>query len=93
MPATVRDKLSGSAMVFVKGDANYRRLLGDCMWALDQDAKEVLSYWKPIPVCALRTCKAEIGCGIPVSEQQRAEGLDKKWLVSGKWGVVQLGGC
>ena len=93
MPTSVRNKLSNSAMVFVKGDANYRRLLGDRMWALDHDAKEVLSYWTPIPVCALRTCKAEIGCGIPVSEQSRAESLDKRWLVSGKWGVVQLGGC
>jgi hypothetical protein len=34
MPAEVTADLAQSAMVFVKGDANYRRLLGDCEWEL-----------------------------------------------------------
>lgn len=89
MPRHVMNKLSTSSLVFVKGDANYRRLLGERQWPLDTPAKEVLSYWQ-VPVCALRTFKAEIGCGVSKESVARAEELDKRWLVSGKWGVVQL---
>ena len=92
MPTSVRNKLSNSAMVFVKGDANYRRLLGDRMWALDHDAKEVLSYWTPIPVCALRTILSDIGCGISESNQYRATRVDSNWMKSGQWGMVQYNG-
>jgi Damage-control phosphatase ARMT1-like domain len=71
MPQRLRDEFSGksvanpdsgsSAMVFVKGDANYRRLLGDRTWPLDTPFGDVVSYF-PVPVCALRTLKAEVSC-------------------------------
>lgn len=64
------------------------------------DSKEILSYWtanrenpqsdERVPVCALRTFKAEIGCGISEEAQQRAAAADSNWMVSGKWGVVQF---
>ena len=90
MPHSVKERLTGSSMIFVKGDANYRRLLGDRHWKLDEDPREVLNYWGDLPICALRVCKAEIACGIPVSEQVRAKTEDPNWLVSGKWGVIQF---
>lgn len=92
MPPAVLAKLRGSSLVVVKGDANYRRLLGDRMWPMDTPAATVLDYWRPVPVCALRTCKAELGCGLSIDAQQRAAAADPKWLVSGKWGVIQVGG-
>lgn len=91
MPDNIQEKIEKNRLVFVKGDANYRRLLGEREWDLDCPAKEILSYW-PVPVCALRTFKAEIGCGISTSKQIEAITVDKNWLTSGKWGVVQLGG-
>mmetsp|Transcript_3447 Transcript_3447/g.5373 ORF Transcript_3447/g.5373 Transcript_3447/m.5373 type:complete len:475 (-) Transcript_3447:659-2083(-) len=91
MPPAVQRKIATSRLVFVKGDANYRRLLGERMWPMDTNAADILSYW-PVPVCALRTFKAEIGCGISPANQQRAQAEDPNWLVSGRWGVVQLGG-
>ena len=67
MPQRLRDDLQGkssisstpSSMVFVKGDANYRRLLGDRKWATDTPFQDVVSYF-PVPICALRTLKAEV---------------------------------
>jgi len=91
MPDHIYHRLSNSRLVIVKGDANYRRLLGDRQWPLDISSSDVLSYWH-VPCCALRTFKAEIGCGITEEAQQRAAKSDSKWQVSGKWGVVQLGG-
>lgn len=89
MPDELRKDLSSSALVFVKGDANYRRLLGDRSWDFDTAFEDILSYF-PAPVCALRTLKAELGCGIPHEESEKAAAEDAKWLVAGKYGVVQF---
>lgn len=91
MPDSIIQKISNHKMVFVKGDANYRRLLGERTWSLDTPASTVLSYW-PVPVCALRTFKAEIGCGISDKMVEKTQSSDEQWMVSGKWGVIQLGG-
>eukprot|EP00241_Pyramimonas_parkeae_P016540 CAMPEP_0114299282 /NCGR_PEP_ID=MMETSP0059-20121206/12887_1 /TAXON_ID=36894 /ORGANISM="Pyramimonas parkeae, Strain CCMP726" /LENGTH=449 /DNA_ID=CAMNT_0001421737 /DNA_START=77 /DNA_END=1426 /DNA_ORIENTATION=- len=88
MPEEVVSDLKSSAMVFVKGDANYRRLLGDCEWDLTTPFEKVAGYF-PAPLCALRTLKAELGCGMPASEIQRASSSDENWLTNGRWGVVQ----
>jgi hypothetical protein len=52
-------------LIIVKGDANYRRLLGDRHWSWDACVSKVFSYW-PVPILALRTFKAEIGIGVMV---------------------------
>lgn len=92
MPDHIIDKLSTSIMVFVKGDANYRRLIGERDWPLHTKASDILSYWPTNAVCALRTFKSENGCGISEEMQRKAAAADKDWMVSGKWGVVQIGG-
>ena len=58
-PPHIQERFRGSKMVFVKGDANYRRLLGEREWPLETSARDVLSYW-PVPVCALRTFKVTL---------------------------------
>ncbi|KAI0563205.1 Protein-glutamate O-methyltransferase [Gracilaria domingensis] len=89
MPPQVRDDLSHSALTFVKGDANYRRLLGDRDWPYDTPFDDILCYF-PSPVCALRTLKAELGCGMSHQQTARAAREDEKWLVAGKYAVVQF---
>lgn len=89
MPDDLRSELSSSALIFTKGDANYRRLLGDLMWEFDTPFEDILSYF-PAPVCALRTLKAELGCGMPREATDEAAQQDAKWLVAGKYGVVQF---
>lgn len=78
-------------LAFVKGDANYRRLLGDCMWDFTDPFEDVVSAYFPCPVCALRTLKAELGCGMDADQIERAKSLDDQWLVNGRFGVVQFG--
>jgi hypothetical protein len=78
-------------LAFVKGDANYRRLLGDCMWDLSVPFEDVVGAYFPCPVCALRTLKAEIGCGMDADQIERAETLDANWQVNGRFGVVHFG--
>lgn len=56
----MQELASESELVFVKGDANYRRLIGDRRWATDIPFADVAGYF-PTRLCALRTLKAELG--------------------------------
>jgi hypothetical protein len=78
-------------LAFVKGDANYRRLLGDRMWGFTAPFPDVVGAYFPCPVCALRTLKAELGCGMDAAQVEKAKGLDDSWLVNGRFGVVHYG--
>lgn len=81
-------------LAFVKGgDANYRRLLGDIEWDLTNDTfQDVVGNYFPCAVCALRTLKAELGCGMDTDQVERAKGLaPDDWIVTGCFGVVQFG--
>jgi len=89
MPEELYQEMGASSLIVVKGDANYRRLLGDRMWPLDAPFSGVASYW-PAPVCALRTLKAELGCGMDKKAMKAASDEHKDWLVNGKYGVVQM---
>lgn len=82
-------------LAFVKGDANYRRLLGDCQWDMSGASfQDVVGNYFPCPVCALRTLKAEIGCGMEADQVERAKSLDDNWQTNGRFGVLQFGsGC
>ena len=90
MPTALREELRRtSGLVIVKGDANYRRALGDRPWPLDAPFADVCSY-PPAPMCCLRTLKAELGCGMASSKTDRAAAADDTWLTDGKWGVVHF---
>lgn len=89
MPDRLATDLAKSHLVIVKGDANYRRLLGDCEWPLDTPFADIMSYF-PAPVCALRTLKAELGCGMEKTKTAKAASEHADWLVSGQYGVVQF---
>lgn len=77
-------------LAIVKGDANYRRLLGDLAWDFSAPFEKVVGAYFPCPVCALRTLKAEIGCGMDPEQTGRAAKVDENWLVNGRFGVVHF---
>eukprot|EP00586_Coscinodiscus_wailesii_P012421 CAMPEP_0172509890 /NCGR_PEP_ID=MMETSP1066-20121228/224210_1 /TAXON_ID=671091 /ORGANISM="Coscinodiscus wailesii, Strain CCMP2513" /LENGTH=433 /DNA_ID=CAMNT_0013288601 /DNA_START=226 /DNA_END=1527 /DNA_ORIENTATION=- len=92
MPQALRSDMSKSDLAIVKGDANYRRLLGDLEWDLvDASFQNVVGDYFPCPVLALRTLKAELGCGMVKEKVEWAKGRDDNWMVNGKYGVVHLG--
>lgn len=78
-------------LAIVKGDANYRRLLGDLDWDYSEASfNDVVGAYFPCPVLALRTLKSEVGCGMDKAQVERASSLDKNWLVNGRFGVVHF---
>lgn len=88
LPEDLRRVLAGMDLVFVKGDANYRRLLGDAHWPSTTPFAEATRYF-PAPLVALRTLKAEIIVGLAAGEAERLQAEDRSWLVNGQRGVVQ----
>ena len=92
MPEPLRSNMKDRCdLAFVKGDANYRRLLGDRYWDYSAPFQDVIGCYFPCPVCALRTLKAEVGCGMDEKQVERAkkEG-GGEWMVTGRFGVVQF---
>jgi hypothetical protein len=88
LPDDLRALLTGMDLVIVKGDANYRRLLGDAHWPPTTPFAKAIQYF-PAPLVALRTLKAEIIVGLPLGEAERLSADDPTWLVNGRRGVVQ----
>jgi len=93
MPTPLRNDMNSRCdLAFVKGDANYRRLLGDRIWDMSEASfEDVVGAYFPCPVVALRTLKAEIGCGMERDQVERAKKLDDNWMVNGRFGVVHYG--
>lgn len=63
--------------------------MDDRLWPTDTPVEIVYNYWKT-SVCALRTMKAEVGCGISESNKNKAIEYQTNWMVSGEWAVIQF---
>jgi uncharacterized protein with ATP-grasp and redox domains len=89
LPADLRLELSKSTLLVNKGDANYRRWLGDRHWPYTTPLAEILNYL-PVPWLALRILKANMAAGLPPGAAEAAAKQDPHWLHSGHWGVIQF---
>lgn len=89
MPALLRDELVLADLLISKGDANYRRLLGDRHWPLTTPFAAIVSYM-PVPLLALRTSKSEVMAGLATGQAEIVTRQDPDWLFDGRWGVIQF---
>jgi uncharacterized protein with ATP-grasp and redox domains len=88
LPDDLRDRLSAMELVLVKGDANYRRLVGDVHWPPDTPFGQAVGYF-PAPVAALRTFKSEVVVGLQPGQAERLDAEDPEWRVNGRRGMIQ----
>lgn len=79
-------------LVISKGDANYRRFLGDRAWPYATPLAGILPSL-PAPLLMLRVLKSEVAAGLPHDLPGELARLDAQWRVSGQWGVIQLAGA
>jgi len=89
IPPSLRHELESADLVISKGDANYRRLLGDRHWPFTTPLEKILNHLST-PLLVLRTLKAEVAAGISSPEIERAQKMDANWMTDGRWGVVQF---
>lgn len=92
LPNDLRAPLAQASLVVCKGDANYRRLIGDCHWDPTTRFEEAVAHF-PAPVVALRTMKAELIVGLHAEQVARLDAEDPEWRVNGKRGVIQFAPC
>ena len=89
MHAALRTDMSTAALVIVKGDVNYRRLLDDRHWPPTARMEDVAGYF-PTSFVALRTLKGEIMLGLTAGQAEQLAVEDSTWLINGKRGVIHL---
>jgi hypothetical protein len=90
-PARLGQVLDRATFVLLKGDANYRRLIGDAMWAPDASFPEVTSYFPP-PILCLRTLKSDAILGLSPGMAEKLDAVDREWRINGRRGVIQGSG-
>lgn len=88
LPDDLRADLARAGLVVVKGDANYRRLLGDAHWPPATPFAQAVAYF-PAPLAALRTLKGELIVGLQPGQAAALAAEDPAWLVNGRRGVIQ----
>lgn len=89
LPGDLRADLARADAVILKGDLNYRRLVGDCHWPATTSFAALTHYF-PTRVIALRTLKCEVAAGIDAGMVAELEETEPDWRVSGSHGVVQM---
>jgi uncharacterized protein with ATP-grasp and redox domains len=95
-------ELAELSLVLAKGDANYRRLLGDRHWPSATPLHDIIEPWWPlrretasnifhethVTLVALRTTKSAIICGVDDATVAALDARDPRWLVNGEWGLI-----
>jgi len=91
LPADLAQAFSGARLVLLKGDANYRRAVGDALWPSTTPFAEATAAF-PAPLLALRTLKSDPILGLREGDTAALDNADADWRFNGKRGVASLGG-
>lgn len=89
MSSVLRDTFGQSALVILKGDLNYRRMVGDVLWPVTTLFRDVVSFM-PAPLLAMRTLKSDLLVGLAEGQAEKLFAEDAKWQTNGKRGVIQF---
>lgn len=94
-PELYNDFKTNSSLVFLKGDLNYRKLIGDLNWPHDTSLGIAVRDFKPTNLCAVRTLKADLVANLDFSDEKVRKikdehGESKAWMNTGEYGVIQI---
>lgn len=89
MPDDLAAEFATATMTVMKGDLNYRRLVGDRYWPATTPFDETVAYF-PSPVTALRTLKSEVLVGLTSEQVAQLDATGERWRISGGYAVIQV---
>ncbi|MGW0994007.1 damage-control phosphatase ARMT1 family protein [Streptomyces sp. NPDC002523] len=90
MPDDLRAGFAAATLTIVKGDLNYRRLVGDRMWPPTTPFADVTGYF-PGPVAALRTLKSDVITGLSASAEAELDAAEGQgWRTGGTHALIQV---
>ncbi len=90
MPDDLRADFAAATLTVLKGDLNYRRLVGDRYWPPTTPFADVTGYF-PGPVAALRTLKSDVITGLDAATEAAltdAEGRSRR--TAGTHALIQV---
>jgi len=89
LPAELEDELSQATLAILKGDLNYRRLVGDRAWAPTTPFADLTAYF-PAPVATLRTLKSDVAVGLTPETVAKLDATGTAWRTSGEHALIQM---
>lgn len=89
LPPRLSHIFADARLAIIKGDANYRRMVGDALWPAETPLRQVVDYF-PCPLLALRTLKSDPVVGLPAGLAERLDSVDDQWRVNGRRAVLQI---
>ncbi|MFD6281897.1 damage-control phosphatase ARMT1 family protein [Streptomyces sp. NPDC060209] len=89
MPDDLREELGAATLTILKGDLNYRRLVGDRLWPATTPFADLTAYF-PGAVAALRTLKSDVVVGLDPRTSERLERSGRAWRTSGTHALIQV---
>lgn len=88
LPAHLRAAFASATIVVLKGDVNYRRVLGDALWPPATPLAAVCTY-APAPLLCLRTMKSDAVAGLPSGLAEALDATQPTWRIDGQRAVAQ----
>ncbi|MFH8472502.1 damage-control phosphatase ARMT1 family protein [Streptomyces sp. NPDC018000] len=89
MPEDLRKEFEAVTLTILKGDLNYRRLVGDRMWDATASFANLTTYF-PGAVSALRTLKSDVIVGVEQGTLEVLERSGSAWRTSGTHALIQV---
>ncbi|MEV5434354.1 damage-control phosphatase ARMT1 family protein [Streptomyces sp. NPDC052701] len=90
MPRDLREEFASAAVTVVKGDLNYRRLVGDRQWPATTPFADVTARF-PGPVAALRTLKSDVITGLDARTEAALVAREgQRWRTAGTHALIQV---
>jgi uncharacterized protein with ATP-grasp and redox domains len=89
MPADLAEQFSSATLTIMKGDLNYRRLVGDCSWPAATPFTALTRYF-PGPVAALRILKSDVVAGLDEQALATLDSTGEQWRTNGTHALIQV---
>jgi Damage-control phosphatase ARMT1-like domain len=88
MAADLVGEFGHASLTILKGDLNYRRLVGDRHWPPTTPFTDVAAYF-PGPLVALRTLKSDVITGLDPATVADLDATGQPWRTDGAHGLLQ----
>ncbi len=87
-PNNLVKEFSEHQLAIIKGDANYRRLIGDRHWPYTTPIQKAAGYF-PTSFLSLRTLKSELIIGLSNHQVEHlSQNAESDWLTNGLRGII-----
>jgi hypothetical protein len=88
LPTDLARRFARVTATIMKGDLNYRRLVGDRHWPATTSFAALTAYF-PGPVTTLRTLKSDVVVGLAETTVAELDATGNAWHVSGTHALIQ----